>query len=233
MAISPRAQKWALALYALAAASVAFNLLVLQPTGGEQSADGSREAISNGLETAAIVAAEIAEGEALNRTASAPVRQRLIITPPGARDTETIRAIQSALAARGYETGGVDGVAGQMTEAAILAFEVDNGMMLTAEPSESLLHTLQNRGQGPTVRARLGTEAPGPKAEALIRFVQLTLATLGYAPGAPDGRLGPATVAAVRAFEKQQGLADTGRISGELVARLNGLSRKSRVSDAR
>ena len=55
------------------------------------------------------------------------------------RDAETVRAIQRELKLRGYGPVPVNGTIGLATRAAIMAFEHDHGMALSAEASERLL----------------------------------------------------------------------------------------------
>src|SRR5918912_1193869 len=50
---------------------------------------------------------------------------------------------------------------------------------------------------------------PGSTGEA-VRELQLALKGLGYDPGAVDGHFGPRTEAAVKAFQKAQGIAVDG-----------------------
>lgn len=50
-----------------------------------------------------------------------------------------------------------------------------------------------------------------------VRDLQTLLNTLGHDAGAPDGYSGPATLAAVRAFQAAEGLPVDGRITSELV----------------
>ncbi len=54
-----------------------------------------------------------------------------------------VRAIQSALVARGYNTGGVDGIAGPKTRAAIAAFEAASGL-----PSDGIVDDVMLRALG-------------------------------------------------------------------------------------
>jgi len=243
--MSARISKLATALFCLLSAGVALNLTVMQPAQRHDALahDSMWGAVK---ETAALAAPEIdAAGAGLlqlpAKQATGPVAggagpitpgivQRVVVSPPVADPREVTRAIQTALAAKSYETGGKDGLAGPVTQAAILAYEIDNGLPLTAEPSEALLQVIKEGRRGPATTAVL---VPGPKAEALIRSVQASLSKLGYTVGRADGRLGEATIAAIRAFEKQQAMPDTGRISGDLVSRLTRLGTTARTADQR
>ena len=51
-------------------------------------------------------------------------------------------AVQQGLAARGYEVGGIDGVIGPRTRAAIRAFEMDHDLPVTGDVSDALLRKL-------------------------------------------------------------------------------------------
>ena len=67
--------------------------------------------------------------------------------------------------------------------------------------------------------------APAAPAETadpigLVVEVQALLTRLGFDPGAADGKLGPRTVDAVRAFERQAGLPETGRVTSSLMREL-------------
>ena len=133
--------------------------------------------------------------------------------------THTVRAIQRELSTRGYEPGPVDGNIGLMTRAAIMAFEHDEGMLLSGEPSEALLRHII---LGAT--AEDAFPQPGQKsrenAERLIRSVQQALASMNYVPCKVDGALNEETTRAIREFEMDQGLQPTGRVSGRLIVRL-------------
>lgn len=56
--------------------------------------------------------------------------------------------------------------------------------------------------------------------KAVITQAQRVLLQLGYKPGKPDGVLGPATERAIQAFQKDHGLAEEGRLTLSLAARL-------------
>jgi len=63
--------------------------------------------------------------------------------------------------------------------------------------------------------------AAGPSASLTIE-AQTLLTQLGYDPGPIDGDFGPRTAAAIRAFERDQGLAQEGQVSEALLYRLRG-----------
>lgn len=134
--------------------------------------------------------------------------------------TQTVAAIQRELDQRGYAPGAADGIASPVTRAGILAFEVDQGLPLTAEPGDGVLQALI-LGSGVGAEAQPAqAKQPGPEAEKLIRRVQRDLAALGYGPFQSAGRLTDDTARAISKFERDQNLQVTGRISAPLVARL-------------
>ncbi len=237
--MSERAFRLASFAFAMLAVAVLVNLMVLQPARqGGQGFATNRAASAGMMETSALRPAETSD--ALRNAAAtgavmkitAPAEPSSNMPGPFADKAETTRAIQRELTARGYETGGIDGVAGLMTEAAIMAYEADNGQALTARPSDDLLRALLlGPGSGP-VAARVA-QPQSARASDVIRTVQQQLHKLGYTPGRADGQLGESTIKAIRAFEKQQDLADSGRISSLLVARLTTLAGPGRVADGR
>jgi peptidoglycan hydrolase-like protein with peptidoglycan-binding domain len=130
---------------------------------------------------------------------------------------DTIRAIQRELRQRGYGNLASDGTLRPQTRAAIMAYEYDNGLVLTGRGSEGLLTRILFGGSPGT--EPVGTVGSAEAAE-LVRFVQQSLAALGYQPGPLDGQLRPETVRAIREFEMDKGLVPKGRVSAELLAQL-------------
>lgn len=141
---------------------------------------------------------------------------------PGEARRATIRGVQQELAKRGYEPGPADGAPGLVTRAAVMAYEHDQGLPLTADPSPEVLAHLRHGTSAPG--AAIGLDATAPRtngsAEQVIRSVQQSLAQLGYLASPPDGTASDETVRAIREFEMDSGLVPSGRISGPLVARL-------------
>ncbi len=134
----------------------------------------------------------------------------------------TARAVQSELGRRGYEPGPADGTPGLVTRAAVMAYEHDQGLPLTADASPEVLAHLRHGTSAPG--AAIGYDMREPHsighAEQVIRAVQSQLGQLGYFASPPDGTQSEETVRAIREFEMDQGLVPSGRISGQLVARL-------------
>jgi peptidoglycan hydrolase-like protein with peptidoglycan-binding domain len=132
-----------------------------------------------------------------------------------ALDPKTTAAIQRELFARGYDPGPPDGLLTLETRAAIMAFESDQGLTLTAEPSEAVLEALLLGVTG-TVDAG----APSGEAVKLIARAQSLLGRQGFEPGRRDGTLDESTIAAIRRFERAAGLPVTGRIGAQLMSEL-------------
>jgi peptidoglycan hydrolase-like protein with peptidoglycan-binding domain len=143
---------------------------------------------------------------------------------------DVTRAVQRELQIRGYETGARDGVVGTMTRGAIMAFEHDHGLPLTGRPSDELLKSIV---LGEARKSRSGGKAETAEAKDVIRNVQRSLGKLGYKTGNPTGSMTAETVRAIRKFEADQSLPESGRISGPLIARLERLAGKGRVATAR
>jgi peptidoglycan hydrolase-like protein with peptidoglycan-binding domain len=137
--------------------------------------------------------------------------------PAGA--TEVTGAVQRELKIRGYETGSADGTTSLMTRAAIMGFEYDHALPMTGKPSQRLLKAIILGDGGRTARP-LGSNGQSGEAAEVIRSVQASLQKAGYRPGRATGKLTPETMRAIRAFEADQALPETGRVSGPLVSRL-------------
>jgi peptidoglycan hydrolase-like protein with peptidoglycan-binding domain len=138
-------------------------------------------------------------------------------TRPEEADTDTVRAVQDELNRQGYGPIAADGVMRQPTRAAIMAFEHDRSLGLTGEASQDLLKKLVF---GTPEGAAGDVEVRSPHAEAIVKQVQQSLIARGYRAGAADGQMGAETVAAIRTFETDQGLVPKGRISADVLERL-------------
>jgi peptidoglycan hydrolase-like protein with peptidoglycan-binding domain len=216
---------------------VAANVFFLQTEG--RGAQSARVSDATAWNIAAIEAAGFGDTGSIEPAARAPAN-----VPPidlaalgssekdakNASATEVTRAVQRELQIRGYETGGSDGIAGVITRGAIMAYEYDHSLPLSGQPTDKLLKAII-LGEGGKSKAKAG-EVKTAEAQDVVRQVQRSLAKLGYKPGPANGRLTPDTLRAIRAFEGDQSLPETGRISGPLIARLSRLSGEGRVAAA-
>lgn len=136
------------------------------------------------------------------------------------RMPEIVKSIQQKLVQRGYEPGTPDGVTGVVTRAAIMAYEHDNNLAVTGEPSEPLLQHMQAGPTAKPVAYQRPNKQRSASAEQIIRTVQQSLAQLGYFAGKIDGRAGDDTVRSIREYEMDAGLVPTGRVSAPLLLKL-------------
>jgi peptidoglycan hydrolase-like protein with peptidoglycan-binding domain len=235
--MTPRQAQIALLSFALLAAGVAFNALVLQrkPGGTTEATAATGPALApphhtrKGQESAPASrspqrTSETAREEQPLRIARfAPQSAKIDAMPEPPEDepdSATIAAIQRELKQRNYGPLPVDGILRPATRAAIMAFEFDRGLPLSGQASAQTLKLI-------LLGAPAGGSAPGAgkvrsvHAEEIVRGVQKSLVTLGYQSASPDGRLGDDTIKAIRDFEMDRGLVPKGRVSADLLSRLS------------
>ncbi len=193
-----------LSLFAIAAIFIATasNALFLQ--------DRARLMNSSSLPSTAVSLTQLPSDKAAPNTPSVP---DLLEQDPRAPRLHV--ALQRELAKRGYanqlqvrQTG---------LRLAILAYEFDNGLPLTGEPTDALLkRVLFDGNQGPrgsfTDRAELNTK--------LVMEAQRMLAGLGFFRGTFSGRIDVWTSNAIRDFERHRGIPLTGRLTDQTLLEL-------------
>jgi peptidoglycan hydrolase-like protein with peptidoglycan-binding domain len=128
-----------------------------------------------------------------------------------------VEAVQKELSISGLYVGPIDGVAGKRTQLAVLAYQRSNSLNQDGRATPDLIDHIKLTREfaaaaGVSENDALGTDT--------IRKVQEKLAELGYAPGAINGELGQNTEAAIRQFERDRGIAESGTINGELIAEI-------------
>lgn len=221
--MTPSTVRFAFVSFVLLTGAMVTNIFVFQPP-ARQFARVAPDAHgpSDAAGWAARQAAPDTAGASTNPGATvAPIETGAVRPMPVTTDrSDLVRAVQRELKAKGYETGAVDGVAGLVTRGAIMAYESDQELPLTGEPHQGLLQHLVLGSADFSGGDARATAAPGPEAEAVIRAVQRAFRQLGYMTTLPDGRLNDQTRRAIRKFERDRKLKETGRISGELLARL-------------
>jgi peptidoglycan hydrolase-like protein with peptidoglycan-binding domain len=224
--------------FLMLAGGVVANVFLMQSSG--RGVTSAQVSASDAWNIAAIEAAEFGDTGSIGRPANEAKRDSngLNLSALGAPSTpatstsqsEVTRAVQRELQIRGYETGARDGVAGVMTRGAILAYEHDHGLSLTARPSQELLKAIV-LGEGGRASGK-NAKAETVEAQEVIRSVQRSLAKLGYKAGSANGRMTTDTARAIRSFEADQALPETGRVSGPLISRLARLTSDGRVAAA-
>jgi peptidoglycan hydrolase-like protein with peptidoglycan-binding domain len=139
-------------------------------------------------------------------------------------------AVQKELKGLGVYEGPADGIDGQSTRKAIARYQRDNGLRATGAADQKLLDHIRFTRQ--VLAASEITESVSksdPAVDDRVRMVQTGLSELGYRPGAIDGFLGTATREAIRQFERDRGLPETGELSQDLVDELREVSGVSRL----
>lgn len=161
----------------------------------------------------------------------APVPEEEASTKPDLRD------LQTSLAALGHYRGPIDGTMSDATHQAIRSAERELGFEETGEPSPALAERLRLAREFAAISGETSSTEPvqpeakapakspakatapmtAPTGGADIGAVQRALARLGYAPGPADGSLGPKTREAIRLFERDRNLKETGDLSPALL----------------
>ncbi len=138
----------------------------------------------------------------------------------------SVKALQEKLKALGYLTGSADGKYGAGTEAAVKRFQKAFNLTETGTADTETL-TAVYAAKVPVILFSRG--AKGDDVSAL----QQKLKALGYLTGSADGQYGAGTVKAVEAFQKDNGLEQTGRVDEDTMNALNAKEIPARTSFAR
>ena len=149
---------------------------------------------------------------------------KLQYTSSGSR----VRGLQQALKDLGFTISKVDGVFGQSTFEAVMAFQKATGLTVDGKAGKNTLVKLESYFDSngnvtqpmitPKPTADLDNIAYGIPTRTLregmggqdVLYTQDRLAALGYLTGISDGQYGAATKAAVLAFQKKNGLSADG-----------------------
>ncbi len=127
-------------------------------------------------------------------------------------------AIQRELKSQGYGIEKLSGHLSLPTRGAIMAYQTDYKLPLTAEVSDSLLQHILFGGYGSITDKDLS--APNTKALKISVSVQQILLDMGYSAGPLGAINNPLYGKAILQFEKDFKLPTTGRMSGRLIKTL-------------
>jgi peptidoglycan hydrolase-like protein with peptidoglycan-binding domain len=237
--------RWGAAAFAVLSIGVGINMLAMQPPGKvarARSAQAQGPIIGQTMLIEAPVKATRASGQPAKAKSPVDAGKPAAARPAGSEpaaaavNVELVRAIQRELNQKGYEAGSDDGVLNLISRAAIMAFEHDQGLRLTAEPSDELLRILvlgQADGLRPAGKPVQHGQEQRAQVDQIIRTVQQSLGAIGYHPARADGRTSPEMERAIREFEMDQGLPPSGRVSGALMQRLLRVAANGKLTSMR
>lgn len=149
--------------------------------------------------------------------------------------------LQRALTDAGYYRGPLHGTLDGSTRYAVANLQQDLGQEATGQPGPAVIEALRERGfltaQAPpapqTQQQRPRAQGPADPSPQVVADVQAALSRRGYDIPKVNGRLDAETRAAVRSFQRSQGLPATGRPSPELLALIEtGGQAPAQMSDA-
>lgn len=188
----------------------------------------------NGLPESGVVTAEVAAilgltGSASSPETPAPASPSAPQLRYGSRGAAVKRVQQQLIAAGISLYGGADGIFGLHTQRAVRQFQQAKGLKVTGVVDAATAKALNGGSTSsggsapakpPAVRVvglRLGSTGPG-----VVKVQNAIMATGMYLRGGADGIFGSATYRAVAAYQRVNGLAQTGIVDAQ-TARLMGL----------
>ena len=139
-----------------------------------------------------------------------------------------VKTLQEKLKKLGYYKGSIDGVYGSGTIAAVRAFQTRNRLTVDGVAGEDTLKILYSSSakeaedEDEEISEELRAGSYGPE----VKTLQKRLKELGYYKNSIDGSYGSLTVAAVKAFQKRNGLTVDGVAGSSTLTKLNSSSAK-------
>lgn len=149
------------------------------------------------------------------------------------RDFElTTKDIQAMLSTKGYDVGKIDGVMGPRTEAAIKQFQKDRGLKVDGKVGPKTRAAMEASAYSVPMDVKFSSDVSDmsdalsvsgniKKSKEEKLDVQKALLELGYDVGAIDGIIGTKTRAAIRQFQKDQGLKADAIVGENTAAAMN------------
>ena len=183
-------------------------------------ADTTRQAVERFQMVNGLPVTGVADGAVLMRLmADSPITWPAFLTEMSAVEGETglnVYALQRRLKQLGYFTGSCSGSFGELTLAAVTAYQQDMGLTPSGQADADTWTALYS-GDG----VSLSSDALAIGAEGDdIRQLQERLNALGFFDHEITGAFGYTTQTAVRLFQMAANLPATGEIDGETLARL-------------
>jgi hypothetical protein len=130
----------------------------------------------------------------------------LIFAPSGLAASARVAALQIGLRAHGFDAGPVDGLRGQLTTTALLAFQRQKGVRATGRFGRATRRALGARGRPLLGQRELGVGAIGWD----VAVLEFRLRRFGIGPRGVDGRFTTSTAVALGRYQSRRGLAADG-----------------------
>ncbi|MDD6872416.1 MAG: peptidoglycan-binding protein [Clostridiales bacterium] len=187
--------------------------------------EGTKRALMAFQSAKGLTASGVADSATLNALGSGGTVAPDTTTAPAANESsllkkgdkgDAVKALQQKLINLGYLTGSADGVFGEDTRKAVMAFQSARGLKADGQAGSATLAALNTASSTPDTTAPDASEITatllkkGDKGDQ-VKALQQNLILLGYLTGEADGQFGPATKAAVTAFQAASGLRADGQ----------------------
>ncbi len=140
-----------------------------------------------------------------------------------------IQEAQAILKELGLYSGDITGNAGAKTQAAIKAFQQQNGLTADGIVGTSTLEAMRN-AYSSLQSGTAGTASAGTMTEGTIREVQTMLKELGLYNGEITGNAGNKTTEAIRTFQQWYGLSADGVAGAKTLARMREVYQQTAAS---
>jgi len=124
---------------------------------------------------------------------------------------ERVEYAQKLLWVHGFSPGRIDGKLGGKMRAAIAKFQTEKGLPMTRFIDNNTWNALNE----------FSTTGLVKDGELNFVVIQKILKSEGFYLGAIDGKTGPRTSAAIKNFQKKNGLSPDGRIGPKTLSKLN------------
>ena len=130
----------------------------------------------------------------------------LVFAPSGLAASARVAALQVGLRAHGFDPGPVDGVRGQQTTRALVAFQRARGIRATGLVGRGTKRALGARGRPLLGQRELGVGSIGWD----VAVLEFRLRRYGLGAQAVDGRFTRSTGVALRRYQSRRGLSPDG-----------------------
>ncbi|MGH3066549.1 MAG: peptidoglycan-binding protein [Gaiellaceae bacterium] len=130
----------------------------------------------------------------------------LVLAPSGLAASGRVAALQIGLRAHGFDPGPVDGVRGELTTKALLAFQRRRGIKPTGLVGRGTRRALGARGRPLLGQRELAVGAVGWD----VAVLEFRLRRYGLGPRAVDGRFTRSTAVALSRYQSRRGLDPDG-----------------------